>query len=398
MVLKRVLVLPSWYPNEMKPDFAPYVRAQALSLAKYGLEVTIIYSAPYSWKWVFKQRRLMFGNRERHENNFRELLFFLPKFHLKRVDRAVRGVIGRRMIRQLEREGYQPDVIHVHTYESGPLALWLRNRVNVPVIITEHYTGFARNILSKWELDWARHCFEAADLRVAVSKAFARLLELGTGSKFRVLPNFIDTSFFSPGSMLEEICYDFLSVGHLLPKKNHAMLIEAFSMLAPEEQRLKLGIIGEGPMRKKLVTLVKCLGLEKRIDFLGYRDAVGVRNLLRRSRVYCMPSSYETFGIAVVEAMAVGIPAVVTRCGGPEEIVVGGLNGIITQLNVRAYATALEKALTRDWDKDAIRQRAVDFYSEAVVVSELKTIYSEAIETRQRLTKQSEPRLKTREV
>ena len=389
--MKKVLVLPSWYPNEMKPDFAPYVRAQALSLAKYGLEVTVVYSAPYSWKWVFKQRRLMFGNRESYIGNFREILFYLPKSHCKRVDRAVRGIIGHRLIRQLERKGYQPDIIHVHTYESGPLALWLRDRINVPVIITEHYTGFARNILNKWELDWARCCFEAVDLRLAVSKAFARLLEIRTGLKFRVLPNFIDTSFFSPGNILENACYDFLSVGHLLPKKNHAMLIEAFSRLSPKERRFKLGIIGEGPMRKKLVTLVKSLGLENQVDFLGYRDAVGVRNLLRKSRIFCMPSSYETFGIAVVEAMAVGIPAVVTLCGGPEEIVVNGLNGLVTQLNVQSYATALEEALTHDWVKDAIRQRAVVLYSEAVIISELQTVYNEVIEKHQRSAKQSRP-------
>ena len=383
--MKRVLILPSWYPNEMKPDFAPYVRVQALSLAKYNLEVTVLYSAPYSWKWVFERRKLMFGNREYREGNFREIQFFFPKFHLKRVDSAVRGIIGRRLIRQLDGEGYRPDIIHAHTYESGPLALWLRYRIDVPVIITEHYTGFARNILSKWELDLAKRCFGAADLRVAVSKAFAELLEFKTGLAFRVLPNFIDTYFFSPGDISEEACYDFLSVGHLLPKKNHAMLIEAFSRLAPREGGLKLGIIGEGPMRNKLVNLVKCLKLESHVDFLGYRDATEVRNLLRKSRIYCMPSSYETFGIAAIEAMAVGIPAVVTRCGGPEESVISGFNGIVAQLNVRAYATALERSLTHDWDRNAIRQRAVNLYSEAVVISKLKTIYNEAIEARGRL-------------
>jgi len=298
----------------------------------------------------------------------------------------VRGIIGRRLIRQLDRGGYRPDVIHVHTYESGPLALWFRDRINAPVIITEHYSGFARNILSKWELNLARRCFESADSRVAVSRAFAEFLELKTGLAFRVLPNFIDTHFFSPGNMPKKASYDFLSVGHLLPEKNHAMLIEAFSRLSPRERRLKLGIIGEGPMRNKLVNLVKSLELKSQVDFLGYRDATEVRNLLRRSRIYCMPSSYETFGIAVIEAMAVGIPAVATRCGGPEENVINGFNGIVAQLNVRAYAAALESSLEHDWNRDAIRQRAVALYSEAVVISELKTIYNEAIEARQSST------------
>jgi len=382
--LKKVLVIPSWYPNEMKPDFAPYVRAQALSLARYGLEVTVVYSAPYSWKWVLKRRRLMFGKRELHIGNFQEILFFLPKFHLKRIDRGVRDIVGRQLIRQLDSKGYRPDIIHVHTYESGPLALWLRDRIDVPVIITEHYTGFARNILGKWELDLAKRCFEAADLRIAVSKEFAKLLKSITGLAFKVMPNFIDTSFFSPG--LEEPYYDFLSIGHLLPKKNHAILIEAFSRLEPEKRKLRLGIVGEGPSRRKLVNLVRRLGLGNQVDLLGYRDASEVRNLLRKSRIYCMPSSYETFGIAVIEAMAVGLPAVVTRCGGPEEIVVNGLNGIVSQLSVPAYAAALEEALAHGWDSNSIRRRVVDLYSEAVVISELKALYKEVIAMRQSST------------
>jgi len=371
----------------MKADFAPYVRTQALSLAKHGLEVTVVYSAPYSWKWVFKRRRLMFGRRESHGENFREILFFSPKTHFKPVDSTIRGVIGRRLIRQLERRGYRPEIIHAHTYESGPLALWLRDRINVPMVVTEHYTGFARNILSKWELNLAGRCFEGASLRMAVSETFARLLKSKTGLTFKVLPNFIDTSFFSPGDASEKICYDFLSVGHLLPKKNHAMLIEAVSKLAPGERELKLGIVGEGPMRKKLVGLAKRLGLEDHIHFLGYRDAAGVRNLLRRSLIYCMPSLHETFGIAAIEAMSVGLPVVLTRCGGPEESVIGGLNGIIAQPNAQAYAAALEEALVYDWNRDAIRQRAVNLYSEAVVISRLKSIYNEVIEADQRPTR-----------
>jgi len=385
--LKRVLILPSWYPNEMKADFAPYVRTQALSLAKYGLEVVVVYSAPYSWKWVFKQRRLMLGKRECHGENFREILFFSPKTHLKPVDSAIRGIIGRRLIRQLEREGYRPDIVHAHTYESGPLALWLRDRINVPVVITEHYTGFARNILSRWELNLARRCFEGASLRMAVSKAFAGLLKSRTGLTFKVLPNFIDTSFFSPGDASEKIYYDFLSVGHLLPKKNHAMLLEAVSKLVPGEREFKLGIVGEGPMKKRLVSLAKYLGLEAHVDFLGYRDAAGVRNLLRRSRIYCIPSLHETFGIAAIEAMSVGLPVVLTRCGGPEESVIGGFNGIIAQSDAQAYAAALEEALVYDWNRDAIRQRAVNLYSEAVVISRLKSIYNEVIGAQQGLVR-----------
>lgn len=375
----RTLILPSWYPNLMKPDFAPYVRAQAESMSRCGIDVTVLYTAPYSLKWILLTRKILIGRREKTNELLREIVCYVPKTHIKPLDTFIRNVLGKHEIRRLERRGVSFELIHVHTYEAAQLGKWYSRRSRIPMVITEHYTGFARGILGKREMRTAIKGFHDADVRLAVSQPFADLLFRLTNTCFEVLPNFIDTTFFSPDKNGAVFEYDFLAVGHLLPKKNHRLLIESFSCLAPLKHDYHLALVGEGISRIDLEKTTRALGLEKNVHLLGFQNSIGVRDALRRSRIYCMPSLFETFGIAVIEAMAVGLPAVVTSSGGPETIVEHGETGFIAESTVQGYSNALQAALDWEWNRDAIRQRTIELYSEQTVMLRLQSIYSEAI-------------------
>ena len=373
----KVLILPSLYPNPMKEDLSPYVRDQALGLSRCGLDVTLVYTAPYSWRWVFHERRIMLGKREKRTGKFREIIVFIPKSHIRRIDLALRNIIGRRVLIRLTHKGYRPDVVHAHSYEAGRLASWFCRRQSIALILTEHYTGFARGLMGASELSMAVESYRKASIRLAVSQGFADLLLEQTGCRFDVMPNFIDTDHFSPPPEAEASYYDFIAVGHLLPKKNHRLLIEAFANLNPAERGMRLGIVGEGPLRRELERTIDKRGLEENVDLLGYQNTDGVRGLLRKSRIYCMPSRFETFGVAVIEAMAVGLPAVVTRSGGPEHIVQHGDNGFVADSTPEAFSCAMKTALEKMWDTSSIRRNIVDNYSEMVIVERLKMVYNQ---------------------
>lgn len=359
----------------MKEDLAPYVRDQAFGLSRCGLDVTLVYTAPYSWRWVLHERRIMLGKREKRTGKFREIIVFIPKSHIRRIDLALRNIIGRHILSRLTHEGYRPDVAHAHSYEAGRLASWFCRRQSIALILTEHYTGFARGLVGASELSMAAASYRKASIRLAVSQGFADLLLDQTGCRFDVMPNFIDTDHFSPPPEGEPPYYDFIAVGHLLPKKNHRLLIEAFANLNPTERGLRLGIVGEGPLRRELERTIDKRGLEKNVDLLGYQDTDGVRGLLRKSRIYCMPSRFETFGVAVIEAMAVGLPAVVTRSGGPEYIVKHGDNGFVAESTPEAFSCAMKAALEKMWAPSSIRRNIVDNYSEMVIVERLRMVY-----------------------
>ena len=348
-------------------------------MSRSGIDVTVLYTPPYSMKWIWHTKKILIGRREEHDGLFHEIICYLPKTHIRPLDVFMRIVLGRHEIRRLERRGYSFNLIHVHTYEAAQLGKWYSRRSRIPMVITEHYTGFARGILGKGEMRTAIRGFHDADVRLAVSQPLADSLFRLTNICFDVLPNFIDTAFFAPDNNQVAFEYDFLAVGHLLPKKNHRLLIESFSHLAPREHDYHLALVGEGISRTDLEKAIRALGLEKNVHLLGFQNSLGVRDALRRSRIYCMPSLFETFGIAVIEAMAVGLPAVVTSSGGPETIVEHGKTGFIAESTVQGYSKALQAALDREWNRDAIRQRTIELYSEQTVISQLQSIYDEAM-------------------
>ena len=113
-------------------------------------------------------------------------------------------------------------------------------------------------------------------------------------------------------------------------------------------------LAGEGPLRAKLEKMVRDLGLEKRVRFLGWRTDRGA--LLRAADVCVLPSRYEPFGTVILEAWAAGTPFVAARSAGPAAHVDDGKNGLLVPIDDHE---ALGKALYRAITDQPLRQQMV---------------------------------------
>jgi glycosyltransferase involved in cell wall biosynthesis len=130
---------------------------------------------------------------------------------------------------------------------------------------------------------------------------------------------------------------DIVAVGALEPNKNQRFLLEVLARAARAGHRYTLTIVGEGPDRGDLERLAGRLGLLGQVRFTGYvRDP---RAIVRRHRVLGHAAKMESFGMAVVEAMAEGVPVAVAPVGGLAEIVRPGLDGVALPLDDLAGAT-----------------------------------------------------------
>lgn len=116
----------------------------------------------------------------------------------------------------------------------------------------------------------------------------------------------------------------FLFLGTLQPRKNLLRLIDAFGQLGRKDIKLVIaGMINEGRggwMHEPIFAKVKALGLDKNIIFTGYVPEAGVPALFAGSLAFVLPSLYEGFGIPAIEAMATGVPVVVSRVSSLPEI------------------------------------------------------------------------------
>lgn len=161
------------------------------------------------------------------------------------------------------------------------------------------------------------------------------------------------------------------SVGGIQRRKGQLDLVEAAAPLARDFPALVFALAGEAGDAEYLEALrarIAELGLADHFRFVGFEP--NVRNLLSVSEALVHPSHSEGFGLAILEAMATGLPVVATRCGGPEEIVADGVSGFLAPArSPHELGGALRRLLA---DPDAARAmgraaavRARDFSLEA---------------------------------
>ncbi len=116
-----------------------------------------------------------------------------------------------------------------------------------------------------------------------------------------------------------------VTVAHLVARKRHADVLRALAVLASRHPTLRYAIVGEGPERIPLEGLATRLGVAARVDFLGQLEPREALERAGRCTLFVMPSTDEAFGVAYVEAMAAGVPAIGCRGEpGPEEIAAAG--------------------------------------------------------------------------
>jgi teichuronic acid biosynthesis glycosyltransferase TuaC len=116
-----------------------------------------------------------------------------------------------------------------------------------------------------------------------------------------------------------------VTVAHLVGRKRHADVLRALAVLGPRHPTLRYVIVGEGPERVALEGLATRLGIAERVEFHGQLAPGEAVEQAQRCTLFVMPSTEEAFGVAYIEAMAAGLPAIGCRGeAGPEEIAAAG--------------------------------------------------------------------------
>ncbi len=150
--------------------------------------------------------------------------------------------------------------------------------------------------------------FDDVIVRGPAAKRF--LQERGLAASAVILPGSIDVEQFAPA---EEKTWDLITVGRLVPVKRYTRLLEIAALLVRRVPSLRLAFVGDGPCAAELREQSAALGLEAHVAFLGKRQDVA--DLLRASRAFILTSENEGLSIALIEAMACGLPAFVPPVG-----------------------------------------------------------------------------------
>jgi glycosyltransferase involved in cell wall biosynthesis len=208
------------------------------------------------------------------------------------------------------------------------------------------------------------------------------------GDRLRVVTAPIDTARFrpDPGARRRGDAPYLLFAGRVNdPRKNVGLLLQAFAVARRRHPDLALVLAGEPPERR-LLARVGELGLDGAVRFVGHQPLEALVRLYQGALLFVLPSRQEGLGIAVLEAMACGVPAVSTRCGGPESVLEDGETGRLTPNgDAGALADSVLELLADAEGLARMRQRCVevvrDRYSCDVVrprlVEAFRTVYPE---------------------
>jgi len=176
-----------------------------------------------------------------------------------------------------------------------------------------------------------------------------------------------------------------VSVASLIPSKGVHLVLEALPAVLQEVPNLFYLVIGDGPQRSALQRAAYRLGVAGRVEFLGYLPLEEVFRYLSVAEVFVLPSSNESFGIAYLEAMAMGTPVIACRGQGPEDFVEDGQTGLlIPPEDVASLREAMLRLLleTREARRmsQAARRKAFSEFSWERNASSYIALYEEVVE------------------
>ena len=376
----RVLLFSTLYPSASRPSHGIFVETRLRELLKTG-EVDVRVLAPVPW---FPSTHPRFGEPARMAATpAQETRNGIPVTHpryplLPKIGMTLAPILLALAciapIRKLQREGFDFDVIDAHYYyPDGVAAAWLARHFKKPLAITARGTDL--NLITQYALPrrmmlWAA---QQAQASIGVCKALVDVLRGWhvDPHKLHVMRNGVDLQRFTrvaapelrarvglqpgQGPLL-------LSVGHLIERKGHHLVIEALVALLPQHPDARAVIVGEGVERARLEALARQLGVADRVTLTGSLPQTELPRWYSAADVLILASSREGWANVLLEAMACGTPVVATSIWGTPEVVASPAAGVLVdERSGAALADGVRRLLAARPTPAAVRAYAEGF-------------------------------------
>lgn len=302
-------------------------------------------------------------------------VFFLPK-----KDCMDFGLIFK-LARLLKQE--KVDIIHTHDNAANLYGICAAKLAGVKhVINTEH--GFM--FIGEGRKKIINRILPLYNKTIAcVSEAIRNnLIEGGLpAQKLTVIPNGVDISLYQ--NLIDENAvrvalgftlqhFVIVSVGRISEEKNQKMLLDAAKLFLPLIPNAQVIIVGDGPFRSELEVYAQALGIGQVVRFLGTRNDVSA--ILKSSDCFVNPSNFESFGLAILEAMLCGVPVIATNVGGVGTLVKNQETGVLINIgDVQGLAENIIQVYKKPDYFQKIVAQAKEFAQQNFDISKMVTSY-----------------------
>jgi glycosyltransferase involved in cell wall biosynthesis len=253
---------------------------------------------------------------------------------------------------------HRPHVVHLHFVNMLSLDVVAASlHRGVKVVFSEHASDIPKERAAwRWRLlQGSKRIFSSGIDRVIAPSNYVntRLVSQGVNArKVITVYNGVNVESFRNASGTEDFRAKYgigpnsvivASISQLIPEKGIGYLIDAAALALKEGRHVSFIHVGDGPCATEYRDKVRHLGIEKHFIFAGLLNMWEIGGILRQSDIFTLPCTWgEAFSLVILEALAAGKPAIVTRAGGNTEAVEDGRNGLaVTPHDARALADAI---------------------------------------------------------
>lgn len=374
---RDILFISSWFPNRTNPTLGNFVERHACAIALQN-RVFCIHAVPEKGRTSLKFDLKI-------EGNFASCILYHPSL---RPHRLFRSFFLKKAYQYLEKHiQMAPEVVHLNViHPAGRSAAAIARSLNIPLVITEHWTGYhpeTHNALTKSQWTTIRAIAREAKILCPVSHQLAESMKAREiKGEYQIVPNVVDTQLFQPASSNNERNrFRFLHVSTLLDShKNISGLLRAFKNALDQFAEIEIAFIGEGD-RDAHQSYADEIGIDReKISFQGTSPIEVIAEAMQNSECFVLFSNYENLPCVIGESFASGIPVISTDVGGISEHLNSDRGVLIKKGDENTLTQVMLKIAKKEatFDRTSLRAYAEKHFSQEAICAAFNAVYDAA--------------------
>ena len=374
-IKKNILFLAFWYPNKYNRQFCVFVQEHARAIHVSGNNIKVLAVHFLKSRQLFKKYEEIeidsFGFEVHHlyiESYLYKWIHINPWHCFRIVEKYFRTHV----------KDFKPEIIHSNIVGVCAITgMKLAEKYRLKHVITEHWTRVDKYMANNKLSFLGKKAYNSANAVTVVSDFLGNIVGKYVADKItiRKVANVIDSNTFSyhqKNKQPDKLVFSF--IGHLRLPKLPILIVEAVEKYAKTtNKKIILYIYGEGPQRSIIEKLIPDLHFS--IVLRGLQPKVELAETLQKSDVYLHASSYETFCVAIAEALSTGTPVLCSNNTAIPELIDNN-NGILVEDTVEDWKNGLINILKMKYNHESISQSVKDRFSYSAIGWQFSSVYN----------------------
>lgn len=369
----KVFVVSNGTPNDLPLGCFQYDQAKALKMMGNDVAVLVI-----DLRSIRRKRKMGF-----YDYVYDDMPIIVGSIPIGRVPQSILDFFGKIVFRIIYNIGknkyFKPDVIHSHfraiTYAVNNSGINYKKE-KIKFVATEHSSEYLIKV-NKQVLRSELNAYTKVDKLISVSNFLKKAIKDRINIDSVVIPNIIDTNEFDVNRINHDV-FTFVSVGNLVENKRMMELCTLFYSTFKNNKNVQLFIIGDGVEKNKILNFININNCDN-IKLLGKLSRKEIANYFKISDVFILLSKYETFGVAYVEAMTVGLPVIATGNVGVKDFI-NNKNGIIINDIEKETTKVLKDFMENKYNfnskniKESVKDKFSQFTISKLIIKEYNSL------------------------